>query len=571
MRTTAHWLEELAPGESLDVYRELARIHAERAGPFKDELLRLILQGDMRKLVEYSVDYTREGCNASNVYEARQALAYFSKLERLDVGVDREAKALSVFLSAEQRCSETNTLFCQRRVGDFQFSPRVEAVLFAAQRKIARILGPRPTVEALKFRFGPGATRGVKRKEASLRRKLSEDLSCSENLLPVVPAMLRQMPHLLSLHEAGMRVEVCEDYYDEWAQVPVIIRPSMLGFVPKNAMNLRTVVVECGLNVMFQLALGDHLAQRLAAFGIDIRDQTVNQRRAREGSLTGALATLDLVSASDTISTELVYELLPLDWAQLLNYGRSPLIETPAGLIEQSKFSSMGNGFTFPLQTLLFWALAASCCDDDNDATVYGDDIVVPTTAYDLLSEVLYSVGFIVNHRKSFRDGPFRESCGKDYYKGIDVRPTYPRGWVSGHTLFVLHNYYWRRGDLEIADRVASFIHPALKIWGPDGFGDGHLLGDHPRRRTSRMESAGYSGYLFDTYTRRVPRDGNLLPGDAVLPLYTIYRRGVERLNDLVPIDAPLPALPEVPAKAIKALPLPGDDGYKKVSIYTLG
>jgi hypothetical protein len=427
----------------------------------------------------------------------------------------------------------------------------------------------------------------------------------------MVPYILEELPHIVELHSTETWTEcstsrdgesggVCPEGGDhfcvyEWDRVPVELKPAKLSFVPKNAKTLRTICTEPGLNTLVQLGLGTHMARRLAAFGIDIRDQTLNQRRACEGSLTGALATLDLSSASDTIATELVYELLPLDWATLLNRARSRKVLLPTGrVISQEKFSSMGNGFTFPLETLIFWSLAAACCSKDSDATAYGDDLIVPTTVYPLLVEVLTAVGFLVNQTKSYHTGPFRESCGKDYFSGTDVRPIYQKGWVSGQSLFVLHNFYVRRGDLERARMVEDKIHPALKIWGPDGYGDGHLLGEHPKRRPDQYTRRGFAGYFFDTFVTRTTKDQVALEkGEHIVALYSVYRRsaGDEFLprrdpQEIVEVEnhifdrfyhlrgkgsrstSPLP-LPHGKGD-VKHLPLPEVSGYKKISVYTL-
>jgi hypothetical protein len=575
--------------------------------------MELIRRCDLRALVEFELNYSDPSMTAYAVKQCRQALAFFQKLPNLEIGINKEEVALRKFLEAEELCRQTNDILRMHRDGRLVWPNRVNSVFHAAQRKIARILGPVPSVESLDLRFGPGATHGVKRSEASIRRKLAESLQCSEDFLPMSAMILGEMPHLTSIHqiENSEKIEMsspCEGtlVVDEWVSVPVEIVPARLNFVPKNAKTHRSVCVEAGLNVMFQLALGKHMARRLAAFGIDITDQTLNQRRALEGSLTGALATLDLSSASDTISREIVFELLPLEWAELLSWGRSSNVVLPNGsTITQEKFSSMGNGYTFPLETLIFWGLAAACCDSDSDATVYGDDIVVPSEKFGILTEVLHYAGFLVNVGKSFHTGPFRESCGKDYFRGIDVRPFYAKGWVSAQLLFVLHNFYVRELDPIRAKEVELLIHPDLRIWGPDGYGDGHLIGDHPKRRPDKYHRRGFSGYFFDTLTTKQRKD--IVPhaaGDAVLPLYSIYRRSVgsnsiakripvkEAASDVTIVDidsgevlghfsfskaeavleqvqcAPLP-LPE--KDGVKAITLPGVDGYKKITIYTLG
>lgn len=602
MHTSAHWLDELNPAISLDIYRDLAYSHARESGPWSKTLTGFIDRGDFRSLCEFELDYSIEA-SAFAVKQARQALAYFSKLERLEIGIDKRAVALSKFLEAEEHCKLTNRLLKARRRGEFNLLPRVDSVIHTAQRKIQRVLGSLPPLSDFKFRFGPGATRGVRKAESSIRGKIAETLQCSEDLVPMASAILHELPRLIELHTTDYEVTRVsmsvtphgDTIIDEWCNLDIQVVDSKVTFQEKNAKTYRAACTEAGLNVIVQLGVGDYIATRLAAFGIDIRDQTVNQRRALEGSLTNGLATIDLSSASDMISTELIYELLPLDWAAFLARSRSSFAILPDGTrIRQEKFSSMGNGYTFPLETLIFWALAASCCNEDCDATVYGDDIIVPVGAYDLLIESLVALGFVPNSRKSFKTGPFRESCGKDYFSGFDVRPVYSKDWVSARSLFVLHNFYVRDDDYTRAKEVESYIHPALRVYGPDGYGDGHLIGDHPRKRSMAQSRKGYSGYTFSTFTTLRKRDVRPRRGDFVLPLYSIYLRGdrskpsygwdgllhrddIEKyghraLERFVP-EAPL-ALPNVKISEdveLKELTLPGVDGYKRISIYTLG
>lgn len=588
MRKLSHWLEEMLPAESIDFYREMALSHALEGGSRGAEIAQFIRKDDLRALCDYEINYA-EPWDIAQLRSCRQALAYFTKVEDLEIGVDKKQVALDKFLAAEAACSETNRVFRLLHEGRLQAPPRVAAVLFSAQRKIARTLGDLPRLDELKFRFGPGATRGVRKKDASIRAKIAEKVSCSKELFPLAALMLGEMPHLAELHSSMDRID--EDGV-EWSLVDVEIQTSKLAYAKKNAKTYRCTCTESSLNVLYQLAFGEVIASRLLRVGPDISDQTLNQRRAQRGSISGEEATLDLVSASDMLSYELVGSLLPLDWFIALCRGRSGEVELPSGkIIRQEKFSSMGNGFTFPLETLIFWSLAASCCDSEADATVYGDDIVVPVSAYDLLTEVLSFCGFQVNHKKSFKSTPFRESCGKDYFNGIDVRPVYQSGWVSAQSLFVLHNWYVRHEDTERASRVESFIHPALRIYGPDEYGDGHLIGSHEPVRPEKYHQRGYGGYFFSTFTVRARRDVRPLKGDFVSSLYTVYRRqdggietlhrGSQGLNMKWMIDytsdrtlfslleeVPL-AIPENP-DGTKAYTLPGVDGYKKISIYTL-
>jgi len=590
MKCSSHWLEYLPASMSLDILRDLARLHAERAGPFERDLLDLIRRDDMVGLCNYEINYALEGLTPHAVKHARQALAFFQKLRHLDIGVDREEVGLRKFLEAEELCKDTNSRLRMRREGVLSFPSRVDAVFLSAQRKIRRVLRDVPSLEDLPLRFGPGSTRKTRKADASIRRKCAEGITCSEELFPLVKAILRELPHFCS---ENADLSWVDEEGDEWDRVSVEITTSALRFVFKNAKSYRLIGIEALLNLMYQLGYGSEIAHRLAAFGVDIRDQTLNQRRALEGSLTGALATLDLSSASDTVSKEIVYELLPLDWAHVLARGRSAKIELPSGsIVTQEKFSAMGNGYTFPLETLIFWALASSCCKNDSDCSVYGDDIVVPSDRASLVMEVLHYAGFVVNKEKSYTSGPFRESCGKDYFEGIDVRPFYQKEWISGQTLFVLHNWYVRHGDDDLAEYVMKFIHPSLIIRGPDGFGDGHLLGDHDLfRKTSAQTRNGYSGYFFESFTtksrKEVRKDLQTTRGDFPASLYTVYVRGEggelpqgapvqnsgSEFSFLSAIESRLIAsgtpVSDDP-QGLKAWDLPGFDGYKKIKIYKL-
>jgi len=529
MRKIAHWLECYSPSESIDILRDWALSHALSGGKQGERIANLIRRQRFADLCEFSVDYEDPDSDPGTLYHCRQAVAFFSKLEHLDIGVDKEEAAFGKFTEAESSCKETNEIFRSWQRGQFQFRPRVESWLFKAQRKIAEVLGPFPSYETLGYRFGKGATTLTKKRLASLREKFRAGLSCSEELVPAASAILSELP---TLTEAWSDSFVSSEE-EWWAQVPVVVHDGRLEFVPKSAKTYRSVVTEPVLNGLYQLALGDYMTARLLRSGLDLRDQSLNQRLACEGSLTGALATLDLSSASDTISRELVYNLLPLDWAVGLARGRTGHILYRGQRYTMEKFSSMGNGFTFPLESLIFWALSCAVAGQ-SQVSVYGDDIICPAASFGDLAELLAACGFQVNEKKSFHKGPFRESCGRDYIRGIDIRPYYQKQWVSPRTLFVVHNFYVRRGDSERAEMVKQLIHPSLQIFGPEGYGDGHLLGEHPRKVKSRHALCGFSGYVFDTFSVKARRDTRPeLGSDFVFPLYSVYRRSAEDLVDL--------------------------------------
>jgi len=225
-----------------------------------------------------------------------------------------------------------------------------------------------------------------------------------------------------------------------------VISGNTVFTVPKSTDIDRAACKEPGLNQSLQRTVGTFIRRRLKkVVGIDLKDQSRNRNLARRGSATNRLATLDLSSASDSISCRLVDELLPIHWSEYLNQIRSPFGTLPDGsVVCWEKHSTMGNGYTFELESLLFYALAISAIEVERAyagrlplgplkqvVSVYGDDIIVPSHYYSCVVHALRVAGFTTNEKKSFCDGPFRESCGGHYWNGHDIKPFYIRTPVN--------------------------------------------------------------------------------------------------------------------------------------------
>lgn len=239
------------------------------------------------------------------------------------------------------------------------------------------------------------------------------------------------------------------DLEDFWSQVLEVVPGNIVTWVPKDRKIDRSIAIEPRMNLFLQLGMDRIIRSRLKRFGCDLDDQAKNQELARIGSLIGKYATLDLSAASDTISLAVVEELFPIEWVETLKDLRSPtgLIRSSNESLVYNKLSSMGNGCTFAIESLIFLAAcyAALMCYKTltleagdfslhDDIAVYGDDIVVPVAIVDRLISLLHYCGFSVNREKSFVSGPFRESCGSDYLFGVPVRPLFLRNEVKDVT-----------------------------------------------------------------------------------------------------------------------------------------
>jgi hypothetical protein len=212
---------------------------------------------------------------------------------------------------------------------------------------------------------------------------------------------------------------------------------SVTSTVPKSTSIDRTICTEPTLNMAYQLGYGrwlDRQMRRLFGYANDLQPDR-NRRMACVGSLSGDYATIDLSSASDTISLSLLESILPSYHVELIRYLRSPSTIIDGQRVKLHMVSSMGNGFTFSLQTYIFSLMIRALCVEHSERFiryerelgfgVFGDDIVVPRDMYDLTIEGLISLGFIPNESKSFNHGFFRESCGTDWYNGVNVRGVY--------------------------------------------------------------------------------------------------------------------------------------------------
>ena len=379
------------------------------------------------------------------------AVELMSKYPYLDVDINRESVALEKFATVEKGLISTNQLIRCLRNRSLALPRDHHWVFYTACEKIRRCLGPFSWSRAERyFSFGPGASLGLPRKQSDAYNKFG----C---LNPTVT------PGAADLAEAAIRSNgIWKEFFfpDSPSLGPLARLKPVLGnrivTVPKNAKTDRVIAIEPLFNMYFQKGIGGVMRNCLRRVGVDLNSQLLNQELARVGSADGTLATIDLSSASDSIAMEVVDEMLPPCWVSAIKATRSPYGVLPSGeIITYQKVSSMGNGFTFELESLIFWALAESAIEylklEDRRLAVYGDDLIVPVEAVGLLVDVLALLGFTTNSKKTFSAGPFRESCGKHFFLGTEVTPFYVRENLRGS-----ERLFWA------ANTVRSYAHTLL-------------------------------------------------------------------------------------------------------------
>lgn len=332
---------------------------------------------------------------------------------------DIDKRTLENFLSMNERCKTFDS-----DVSDPAFS-----FVDKARFRLSQIFNNDPdffiNLESISegMDLGPGANR-KSHKSCSYLLKMATGLSGNQHQNRLVETVRDLYPAKLSFGPA--RHVVCG---------------SSLSFVPKTAKSSRLICTEPTSAMLLQKGISAILERVLASqFGIVLSTQPDKQHAlAKAGSIDGSFATIDLTSASDSIALSFCKYFLPARLFSWLCASRSTHTEFGGERYQLYMMSTMGNGWTFSLQTLIFSALAEAC-SDGLPFGVFGDDIIVHTTKAQRMLKVLQLCGFIPNPEKTFTSGSFRESCGADFLNGVNVRPFFIKNLRDEPDLCVVIN-----------------------------------------------------------------------------------------------------------------------------------
>jgi hypothetical protein len=345
-------------------------------------------------------------------------------------------------------------------------------------------------------------------------------------------------------------------------------RPSKVTHVPKTLKTPRIIAeeptcmmfVQQGLHAKFmEYYAKDFFARNFICY----ESQVPNQEMARIGSRLGTLATLDLKEASDRVSNQLVLELFrPFGHlAEAVQACRTKKANVLGSIIPLAKFASMGSALTFPVEAMVFCTLVFLGIQKAfnrpltrrdislfvGQVRVYGDDIVVPTEFVPYVMDTLQHFGAVVNSRKSFWTGRFRESCGEDFYAGASVkvarvRQEFPLSRTDGEELLAtvsLRNQLFELGYERTVQHLDSLLQRIL-VHYPVVSRNSGLLGrwtwgddltvttrDHDTQRPMVKAYAGYD---------RIP--GNAIDGElALTKVFLTERPKVKSYLDVASSD----------------------------------
>jgi hypothetical protein len=503
--------------------------------------LPLFLGGFLDQIFDRKTGVVLDTPSVEAVLAVRQLTRLFSKVE-LDCTEERKARAFQLYVECEQELEASQHEWTP--AGMLAFS-RVARLLFAGT---FTLVDHAVAHFELVPKHGPGAT--ADRLSGNAKYDLKEWTERLESVFPSSDYLIPNHRYYANLS----RVEFLE---------PGTERPVKVIDVPKTLETPRIIAIEPTCMQFAQQAVSRQLTELLqrdsvAKRFLGFRDNKPNQGLARIGSVDGSLATLDLSEASDRVSNKLV-ELLFASHGHLreaVAACRSLRADVPGhGVIPLTKFASMGSALTFPVESMVFLTLVfmgierahgiqlsrRSIKDYIGKVRVYGDDIVCPAdTALDVI-ETLESFGFKVNRNKSFWSGNFRESCGKDYFKGYDVsvvkaRRVFPSSRLQTAeviSMVKMRNHFAERlvypRTVEFLDLLAGEVLDLYPRVGPDSPIIGRVDPDgfDVERICPRLHEPQVRGYV----ARPTPRPSNLDGVGALMKYFLNTNEGLPVLD----------------------------------------
>lgn len=439
-----------------DLERVVFALYEDVGTPFSLRLLELAREGKWSEVVRAKAN----PCSYSDpgtYYADCVAAEFLRKCAGVPTDIDRKAAAVESFWAAERGCYTANERLSRYLFPPFgdEGDPSIREFLVDVKKLITSVLGPVPQLP--QGRFGPGATFLDRGRLTTLPDKMTS----SPTLTPQALGFLFQWSSTAWARALAVR-----------GVTPTFVRGNRFTTVPKDSTKDRGIAIEPSINLFYQLGYGRVIRERLRnnpRISIDLdHHQDVHRALARKASIDGTLATIDLSSASDLICRNLVKLLLPANWFEVLDSLRSPTTQIEGRTVHLEKFSSMGNGFTFELETLIFLAIAAVAVQKSggtvtfgSTVSTFGDDIIVPSAQAGCVVAALRFCGLEVNASKTFMTGSFRESCGGDFFDGVDVRafnlkeiPREPHEWIA------LANGLYRLGR---PDFNGQFTYPGVR------------------------------------------------------------------------------------------------------------
>ena len=502
--------------------------------------LPLFLGGFLDRVFSRSTGVLFDDPDIDSILGIRQLTLMFSKIN-LPCSNARYVDAMNGYINCEQEVRRNDKNLHHSYMDKFEsMSSRVFASVFS---KVDSDIYYGKAVP----KHGPGST--ADKLMGNRKFKLKTWTNRLEEVFPAGEFLFPSWSHYLD-HLDSVR------FLEPGAEMPVKVIS-----VPKTMKTPRIIAMEPSYVQYAQQGVLELLLEHLkndkfldAVLGFD--DQLPNQQMACEGSLLGNLATLDLSEASDRVSNQHVRALVKNHkYLKLaVDATRSRKADVPGhGVVRLAKYASMGSALCFPFEAMTFLVIVLCGIEEQlntpltksdlhdliGKVRIYGDDIIIPVDYVEVVNHWLSVFGHKVGEHKSFWNGKFRESCGKEYYNGHDVsivkvRQVFPSSRQDATGVISLVSFrnqcyfagYWslvKWLDKEVEKVLPFFpnVEPTSPVLGRHSF-----LGYQPERIGADCHNPLVKGYVISP---RLPR--NSLDGHGALLKFFLKRGGLPSVD----------------------------------------
>ncbi len=499
------------------------------------------LRGFMEQIFSPVSGVLLDAPSIESIYAIRQLTLIFSKIE-LPCTPERERKAMEGYVQCDKEVGDVESVLPDSDVTEFR---RVARLLFSdlfleVDRKIYN--------EEIVPKHGPGAVADKLTSNGKYSTQYWTDRL--ESVFHVGDFLYPNARFTAGYQDDGIR------FLEPGAELPAKVIS-----VPKTQKTPRIIAIEPSALQFVQQGILEALNQKIHSSFLNefigTQSQEPNQLLACEGSSKRNLATLDLSEASDRVSSKLVRTLLhdhPLT-EKAVFACRSERASVPGqGIISLNKFASMGSALCFPFEAMVFLTIIFLGIEREQghrfahksdlyrfmgQVRVYGDDLIVPMEYVHTVVDLLEHFGAKVGRPKSFWNGSFRESCGKEYYDGHDVsivkvRRVFPKQRqqvAEVVSLVSLRNQMYLSGNWVVTKWLDQKIRGVLKYFPnvlptSPALGRVSFLGYCAERECEHLHRPLVKAHVVSSQS---PRDNLEGPG-ALLKFF--LKRGVEPAFD---------------------------------------
>jgi len=452
----------------------------------------------------------------------------------------------------------SQNMWCRNLKPCVSYHDHVKMMVIALARKYVKELLGDKLPEFDDFTLPPNSTYELSKDQATYLKKYlkaSRQKEFIQKFIDLPDDYFASTGRVEDVNFVGKLITVPKDVGAYRTVFPEEVSRQVIGYAYVRAMKeiLRKGVYTMDYtSVAKDLGIFDEEHPDLYKFGvIDLNNQERNQVAAQIGSLTNLLATVDWSQASDTNSVELSRALLPSAHFEFLDKIRAKWMQIGNKRFKSNIMFTMGFSATFLIESVIFTAigraavaLAWNFAPDEARkffrnykralASVfsYGDDLIMPSFAMGALEMIANHLGLKINVDKSYSDSPYRESCGKEYYNGVDITTEYfPRGTSSTrlaeliglqHKLYMyptVNAFLIEKCGVYRRHLTQNFIgSPYMDIWGyqspevshraPYAATSGEIIADEGSLRYSKTEDGIYHTEFGDIWIYWISLNG---------------------------------------------------------------